>query len=254
MDHPAGSQPADGPQRSCRHFPVPHPRPRWPVHRVVQCRPCRRRDRRREDPAAMSTGGLLCRTLRRTARAELTDRILIFGVRHLRTVLARYSTHYKVGAHIGRFVFSRPLRSSRPRPWPRARSTPTDPRRSDQRVRVPNSAAVPEQPASRREPLTRSTGMTASAACSTSISTSREVCGGSGTHRSSSTCAGPDGSLCRRGRDHPLDTRASWGILIPARQPTDFGSTLNCPRPTAVLGSVAARAHADGDTSSQEKR
>jgi putative transposase len=29
-----------------------------------------------------------------TARAELTDRILIFGERHLRTVLARYSTHY----------------------------------------------------------------------------------------------------------------------------------------------------------------
>jgi transposase InsO family protein len=29
-----------------------------------------------------------------TARSELTDRILIFGERHLRTVLARYSTHY----------------------------------------------------------------------------------------------------------------------------------------------------------------
>ena len=29
-----------------------------------------------------------------TARTELTDRILIFGKRHLRTVLAQYSTHY----------------------------------------------------------------------------------------------------------------------------------------------------------------
>jgi putative transposase len=29
-----------------------------------------------------------------TARTELTDRILIFGERHLRTVLAEYSTHY----------------------------------------------------------------------------------------------------------------------------------------------------------------
>ena len=29
-----------------------------------------------------------------TARTELTDRILIFGERHLRTVLANYSTHY----------------------------------------------------------------------------------------------------------------------------------------------------------------
>ena len=29
-----------------------------------------------------------------TARAELTDRILIFGERHLRTVLAEYGAHY----------------------------------------------------------------------------------------------------------------------------------------------------------------
>ena len=29
-----------------------------------------------------------------TARAELTDRILIFGERHLRTVLAQFSAHY----------------------------------------------------------------------------------------------------------------------------------------------------------------
>jgi hypothetical protein len=30
----------------------------------------------------------------RTARTELTDRILIFGERHLRSVLTRYGTHY----------------------------------------------------------------------------------------------------------------------------------------------------------------
>ena len=29
-----------------------------------------------------------------TARTELTDRILIFGERHLRTVLAAYGAHY----------------------------------------------------------------------------------------------------------------------------------------------------------------
>jgi hypothetical protein len=29
-----------------------------------------------------------------TARTELTDRILIFGERHLRTVLAEYGAHY----------------------------------------------------------------------------------------------------------------------------------------------------------------
>src|SRR6478736_532580 len=32
-----------------------------------------------------------------TARTELTDRILIFGERHLRTALAQYSTHYNGG-------------------------------------------------------------------------------------------------------------------------------------------------------------
>jgi transposase InsO family protein len=42
-----------------------------------------------------------------TARTELTDRILIFGERHLQTVLARYSTHYN-----GR----RPHRALRPLP------------------------------------------------------------------------------------------------------------------------------------------
>ncbi|HEV2376528.1 MAG TPA: integrase core domain-containing protein [Streptosporangiaceae bacterium] len=31
----------------------------------------------------------------RTARTEVTDRMLIFGERHLRTVLARYEAHYK---------------------------------------------------------------------------------------------------------------------------------------------------------------
>ena len=42
----------------------------------------------------MSTGELLRRTYVLTTRTELTDRILIFGERHLRTVLTRYSTHY----------------------------------------------------------------------------------------------------------------------------------------------------------------
>ena len=43
----------------------------------------------------------------RTAKAELTDRILIFGERHLRTVLARYGAHYNGG---------RPHRALRLRP------------------------------------------------------------------------------------------------------------------------------------------
>jgi hypothetical protein len=45
-----------------------------------------------------------------TARAELTDRILIFGERHLHTVLARYS------AHLQRPAAHRTLRLQPPRP------------------------------------------------------------------------------------------------------------------------------------------
>ena len=45
-----------------------------------------------------------------TARTEVTDRMLIFGQRHLRTIPAEYETHYN-----GR----RPHRSRQPRPpWP----------------------------------------------------------------------------------------------------------------------------------------
>ena len=30
-----------------------------------------------------------------TARTEVTDRMLVFGQRHLRTILAEYEAHYK---------------------------------------------------------------------------------------------------------------------------------------------------------------
>jgi putative transposase len=42
-----------------------------------------------------------------TARTELTDRILIFGERHLRTVLARYGPITAGGGHIERCGYSR---------------------------------------------------------------------------------------------------------------------------------------------------
>jgi transposase InsO family protein len=49
----------------------------------------------------------------RTARAELTDRILIFGERHLRTVLARYGAHYN-GRRPHRALRLRPPRPDHP--------------------------------------------------------------------------------------------------------------------------------------------
>ena len=48
-----------------------------------------------------------------TARTELTDRILIFGERHLRTVLARYGAHYN-GRRPHRALQLRPPRPDHP--------------------------------------------------------------------------------------------------------------------------------------------
>ena len=52
----------------------------------------------------------------RTVRAELTDRMLIFGQRHLRRVLAEYQSHYNQ---------QRPLSGQGPRPPSPARPIPT---------------------------------------------------------------------------------------------------------------------------------
>jgi putative transposase len=50
-----------------------------------------------------------------TARTELTDRILIFGERHLRHVLARYATHYN-GRRPHRALQLRPPHPDHPAP------------------------------------------------------------------------------------------------------------------------------------------
>jgi transposase InsO family protein len=50
-----------------------------------------------------------------TARTELTDRMLIFGERHLRTVLAEYSAHYN-GRRPHRALHLLPPRSNHPTP------------------------------------------------------------------------------------------------------------------------------------------
>jgi len=50
-----------------------------------------------------------------TARTELADRILIFGERHLRTVLAQYSAHYN-GRRPHRALRLQPPRPDHPVP------------------------------------------------------------------------------------------------------------------------------------------
>ncbi|MFC0105521.1 integrase core domain-containing protein [Kibdelosporangium aridum] len=68
-----------------------------------------------------------------TVRREVTDRLLIIGERHLRTVLDRYVTHYNQRRpHRARQLM--PPRPDRPVPTPEPRpgSPPADPRRLDQ--------------------------------------------------------------------------------------------------------------------------
>ena len=72
-----------------------------------------------------------------TVRTELTDRMLIFGERHLRRVLAEYSAHYNT-RRPHRALQLRPPRPESPVPEPGHRKDPasTGSRRSDQRVRT----------------------------------------------------------------------------------------------------------------------
>ena len=72
-----------------------------------------------------------------TARTEVTDRMLIFGQRHLRTILAQYQAHYN-GRRPHR---SRQLHPPRPdhryrRPLPGADQASAPPRRPPQRIRA----------------------------------------------------------------------------------------------------------------------
>ena len=72
-----------------------------------------------------------------TARTEATDRMLIFGERHLRTILAQYATHYNGRRpHRGRAAPSAAARSPCCGPLPEADPAPACPRQPRQRVRA----------------------------------------------------------------------------------------------------------------------
>jgi len=76
----------------------------------------------------------------RTARAEVTDRMLIAGLRHLRLVLDEYVAHYSRHRprQLGACDLRTAARASQPRlvTSRRADTTPQDPRRDDPRVRA----------------------------------------------------------------------------------------------------------------------
>ena len=72
-----------------------------------------------------------------TARTEVTDRMLIFGQRRLRSILAQYVAHYNGRRpHCSRQAPPAPARLPCRRPLPGADPAPARPRRPHQRIRA----------------------------------------------------------------------------------------------------------------------
>jgi putative transposase len=69
-----------------------------------------------------------------TARTEVTDRMLIFSVGHLRTVMAQYARHYNGEDRTARSSSSHHGRSPRGRSFPGTDQAPASPRRPHQRI------------------------------------------------------------------------------------------------------------------------
>ena len=71
-----------------------------------------------------------------TARTEVTDRLLIFGQRHLRTVLAQYEAHYNARRPHRSRELHPPARPPSRRPLPGADQAQARPRGPYQRIRA----------------------------------------------------------------------------------------------------------------------
>jgi hypothetical protein len=66
----------------------------YPVHRFFRRGPDQYWHPACQDPAPKSSRERFAERFVLTARTEVTDRMLIFGERHLRIVMAEYETHY----------------------------------------------------------------------------------------------------------------------------------------------------------------
>jgi transposase InsO family protein len=69
-----------------------------------------------------------------TARTEVTDRTLIFGERHLRSVLAKYAAHQRTTTPSQPPTTPTPARSPHRRAVPGAGEAPARPRRPHQQI------------------------------------------------------------------------------------------------------------------------
>ncbi|MFD8338509.1 integrase core domain-containing protein [Streptomyces solisilvae] len=78
-------------------LPVPHPRPGQQVHPAFDAVFAGNGTAVIPTPPQSPRSNAFAERWIRTARAECTDRLLITGERHLRTVLTAYAKHYNTG-------------------------------------------------------------------------------------------------------------------------------------------------------------
>src|SRR5204862_4208682 len=93
VDGAAGPESAAGPGGQGRQVPVPDPVPGRSVHRDVRRGARGRRIKVVKIPPRSPRANAYAERWVRTARAEVTDRMLIAGPRHLHAVLDEYVTH-----------------------------------------------------------------------------------------------------------------------------------------------------------------
>ncbi|CAL9538702.1 hypothetical protein SUDANB95_04148 [Actinosynnema sp. ALI-1.44] len=133
----ARNLPTDGPRRPGRRLPVPHPRPSRPVHHLVRRGLLRHRHPGREDPTAVPTSQRPRRTVRRhrptrshrpTARPQPTPPADSAGP--LRNPLQPPQTTPSTPAR------TTTTGQARGRAEPHVDTSPTSPRRPNQRVRT----------------------------------------------------------------------------------------------------------------------
>lgn len=94
LDNSAGTKPCYRPRRSDRQLPVPHPRPDQPVTIAFDTVFADVGIQIIKIPPRCPQANAYAEWFTRTVRAEPTDRILVFGQRHLRRLLAEYVSHY----------------------------------------------------------------------------------------------------------------------------------------------------------------
>jgi Integrase core domain len=110
VDHTAAPQPADGPGGPRRWLPVPGPGPGGQFTASFDAVLADAGIQVAKIPPRSPRANCYAERFVLTARTEVTDRMLIFGERHLHTILGQYEAHYN-GRRPHR---SRQLRPPRP--------------------------------------------------------------------------------------------------------------------------------------------